>query len=843
MRHDIYERSAFSSTSANGRWERFCVLALLAILGHAVRSDAASWPAQCPTEPGASGGMTGVSDSCNCANVVDCDGDSDVGLVEKGTYNIVVIVGDDQGYCQYGFMHGYCKNTGELCRSNIDCCKADPTTCASDANAVCISNRDPEEGPLRLSDWTCRYRQPPAKRTKSQMCEGVLDHSGDTDGDASAYPFNHSSYPCPHTATETYRKSSLDSYVADPVSMTPNLDRLASNGVVFTRAHVHGNSCKPSRAAMTFGMHHRHMKSASAAPESIAAWVADVGKGHMRILWGKGEVITATQGGYQDGETGNGPATGRYKCKPGSHEAECKQAVDAAETAVARILDDQDPPADIFTDIPPEARRGKNGMDRMFGEVFEQAVGGGTLIESTNVTQEGAGKGACTTLPGTKCNSKWNAPFFLWYAPKQPHKGGAGQSYHDLYDGLGKSARNHFARVSQVDTAAGALEDELRRACVCVKQPGSPPTRKAESLLENTVIFYFADHGFLLPESKRNPSENNHRTVMIISDPRHRDGTLAPRLYEYELASSIDILQTVMDYAKGLDAPPPNFPRLPIVPGGGVKDQRGYQFARDLKPFVNDEKSGLRQVLYGEEASDGIATSDTRPRYLIPRPGNVGICYENGDPVETDEIPFLPGLSFNHVKLCADAGDCGPSRECRKWTGTGADGKRCVNNPGRVCAQSSDCDPSYDPDTQTFNCPSGGKCAFDPQHGSLADFAPDRVQNSWDHGTVPNGGFEARTCAGTNRCVPAVQGDELGLCQPIMLKLEVDGNGANPKAWDLNWDPDQRRDLLDADPDYLGGLKDRLVQCLTDFHALDSNNLWVPPPSSTGCPWPENDPL
>ena len=63
------------------------------------------------------------------------------------------------------------------------------------------------------------------------------------------------------------------------------------------------------------------------------------------------------------------------------------------------------------------------------------------MIASLGVAEDDSNKGQCTAVGG-KCTSKWNAPFFLWYAPKQPHAGGAGHSYRPLYDGFGKNTEH-----------------------------------------------------------------------------------------------------------------------------------------------------------------------------------------------------------------------------------------------------------------------------------------------------------------------------------------------------------------------------------------------------------------
>jgi hypothetical protein len=92
-----------------------------------------------------------------------------------------------------------------------------------------------------------------------------------------------------------------------------------------------------------------------------------------------------------------------------------------------------------------------------------------------------------------------------------------------------------------------------------------------------------------------------------------------------------------------------------------------------------------------------------------------------------------------------------------------------------------------------------------------------------------------------------------------MLKVQSDTSGRVKSAWDLNWDPDQTRDLLKEDSGYLGqihstfpldpgelySLADKMFYCLEDYWFLlppPAANRWVPPSSwreptnSTQCP-------
>lgn len=44
----------------------------------------------------------------------------------------------------------------------------------------------------------------------------------------------------------------------DPAAMTPNLDRLAASGVVFTHAYCQGVVCTPSRTSFMLGRNNAH---------------------------------------------------------------------------------------------------------------------------------------------------------------------------------------------------------------------------------------------------------------------------------------------------------------------------------------------------------------------------------------------------------------------------------------------------------------------------------------------------------------------------------------------------------------------------------------------------------
>lgn len=838
-------------------------LVSLMVLSSAPRRGAAV-PTPTPTPPDyigidyapAGGPYDPVDSTCaEAATDIQCSSAADAaGSVTGDRVNILVIVSDDQGYCQYGFMHGRCRNAPQqLCRSNIDCClDADccdaDHPCSEEDQPVCEAG-SPGDPVLRLSDLSCRYRQPPSPLKKYPACEGVDSEVKNlaSDDPKGAFPFDPKNVPCPHTINEFHveqgflaggrdpgGRDAADFVVKNPVPLTPNLDQLATEGALFTRAHVAGSACKPSRAIMMYGKHHRHLKELDEVkftaevhehPPTLAYWVDHAAPGQFasyryeKILWGKGEVVTENQGGFDRGETSSGPKTGRYKCKDTTPPT-CQQDVLGARLDSA-----------VVDKIPKEAVEGKGSVEDMFDALFE----GGEIVEESPAT-----------VPEATRRSVWKKPFFLWFAPKMPHKGGAGQSYKSMYQGLGKKTQDQFGRVTQLDEVVGAIVDRLKRTCVCRKRSAGP---RLESLYDNTVVIFLSDHGTFLPGAKGNHKENTHRTIMIINDPRHRPGADAADGWNEQLAhfhtdddmpDSIDLLDTVHAYAAGLQSPAPLFPDDPVAaeqegtsPAVTSMSAGGYPLSRNLKAVVesvrtaSDTPSPIRCVQFGEESKQakgnfGADDRGCRNLYMIPRRGRVGLCRDGN-------IPPNPLLEDGHIRVCVEDGDCcvdGEDCESPTYPWKCAKAKRCVNRPDKLCTGEAECRAGLC-DPVTLHCKLGVDF-------SLGDFAPRTG------GEIPAGGYQSKPCTVATEgsdCAP----EGASLCRAPLLKVEAGASGACTNAtdvavvsvWDLDTDPDQRNDL---GKDFLKpGALEKFTSCLGGFFALNADKTWAhgaDPPSA-----------
>jgi hypothetical protein len=815
-----------------GRWWLAGVSAI-AMLHVAVSHSAL--PVKCPltTVDGLA-----ASDADCCQNLPPemllCDEPSENALGGSGDPpNLFVVVADDHAYCQYGFMHGFCDESGAVCRSNVDCPSGE--TCVADH-----SGEDNPSGHLRLSDWSCRYRQPPRR---AKACKGCLDQAvGDFDAKAKGYRFDHTNAPCTDTPSRTAPSPQPGiCEVPNPVPLTPHIDELATTGAVFTRVQMGGNACKPSRATLIFGKHQRHLKEMATDathPPTLANWLLGEDDGGLNpvsayktFLLGKGEVIGGIgldHGGFLDGDNSVGPRAGRYKCHGATDGPACRAAVCAPDDdACEAALVDVNPSGfqeGRFPQLPAVARGSVAGLapsslEAVFALLFDSSHG---VVASTGVTGDG-------TCPDDDCTSEWRAPFLMWYAPKMPHKGGAGGDYIRLYGGHQGKWAKHYARVTQFDQIVGTVVDELRRSCVCV--PNGSGGGEVASLYDRTVVVVVSDHGLFLPSAKFAPTENTHRATMIINPPGDRRTRQDPPLVvEDELVNAIDLFPTLLAYA-GYSTLPPN----PVDPG----DSDVYPFARNLKPVIDGTGSVGREMGWGEDAGQGgtrgVDTSGGRMHYLMVQADNttqrIGMCVS--DTVDSSDESGIWGRGV-HAKPCVENDDC-PNSSCdltTKW-------KRCINNPSLACATDTDCLPNVE------ELCDDGDCRWNETYGSLADMArPDK-----------NGVHQAASadCLTAAECRPRhVVGQTvewaLELCRPVLLRVEAekDSDATNvriERVFDLHWDPDLQRDLRSDKPgqgnaSYLGDkLGPALTDCLREYWTLlGQGDVWKMP-GDPDCPW------
>jgi arylsulfatase A-like enzyme len=100
---------------------------------------------------------------------------------------------------------------------------------------------------------------------------------------------------------------------------TPNIDKLAANGLKFTNAHCAASTCTPSRYAMMMGEYAWRKKGTGILPGD-AAMIIPVGKNNLPTVFKKAGYNTAVVGKWHLGLGNEGGPNWNSEIKPGPNE-------------------------------------------------------------------------------------------------------------------------------------------------------------------------------------------------------------------------------------------------------------------------------------------------------------------------------------------------------------------------------------------------------------------------------------------------------------------------------------------------------------------------------------------
>lgn len=323
---------------------------------------------------------------------------------------------------------------------------------------------------------------------------------------------------------------------------TPNLDKLAKEGILFTRGYVPTALCRPSLMTLATGHYaHKHgITGNDPSPKYAdrnsllykkrrASLIAKIDRfetlpellsergyfSHQSGKWWEGDF---KRGGFTHGMTRGFP-------QPGGRHGD-----DGLEI-------------------------GRKGLDQIKGFVDM------ALAE--------------------------NRPFFLWYAPFLPHTPHTPpKQLLNKYqiEGRPTPIARYYAMCEWFDTTCGDLFDYLEK----------------KGIKDNTLIVYVTDNGWIqnpkgsgyAPRSKQTPYEGGVRTPIIFSWPK----TLKPT-HRDELISSVDLFPTILEVAGACT--PSGLPGLNLLPNLSQntrisrKSIFGEGFAHDIADIDKPEASLL----------------------------------------------------------------------------------------------------------------------------------------------------------------------------------------------------------------------------------------------------------
>ncbi len=346
-----------------------------------------------------------------------------------------------------------------------------------------------------------------------------------------------------------------------PVLKTPNLDRLAKQGVRFTTCLVTNSICTPSRAAILTGQY-SHRNGVYTLQDPL-----DPKRQHVAALLQRAGYQTAIVGKWHLHTDPTGfdywnilPGQGRYKdpilrAKGSKKEIHTGYSSDVIATLTIEWLKKRDRDRPFFAMCHFKAPHRPWDPAPRFEKLYENVKipEPKTLLDDYKNRSRAAANATLKVGENNTVRDLGQAP------PAGLDRDGLRRWAYQLY------MKRYLACVAAVDENVGRLLDFLEQ----------------EGLLEDTIVVYTSDQGFFLGEhgyyDKRFMYEPSLKTPLIVRYPREiKGGTV-----NSAMVLNLDFAPTFLDYA-GLKAPADMQGRSlrPLLQGNTPKDWRTSMYYR-----------------------------------------------------------------------------------------------------------------------------------------------------------------------------------------------------------------------------------------------------------------------
>jgi arylsulfatase A-like enzyme len=316
----------------------------------------------------------------------------------------------------------------------------------------------------------------------------------------------------------------------DTAARTPNLDRLASEGVVFNRAYAQGSVCIPSRTSFLLGLNNRHANADhfKRHPETmtLGRWFRE--HGYQTFSVGKVDHDES----YTDPKAWDIRAPIK-ECKRGAPSKNTLQSFqeDLGQKRATGLRYKTEEKPESLDDWGRTTRALEFiEKERSLQKPFFAVVG----FHAPHDPWE-APKSVHERFDLSRFTLQWPPP--AGASTLQPHALHSEPGY-DMSETRQREGQSHYyASVAFLDQQVGRILDAL----------------KDKGLLEKTVVVFTSDQGFHLgwrgQWHKHTISEQVLRVPLIVRQPQGNQGTLVNGIVEL-----LDLFPTFCDLA-GLPAP------------------------------------------------------------------------------------------------------------------------------------------------------------------------------------------------------------------------------------------------------------------------------------------------
>ncbi len=377
---------------------------------------------------------------------------------------------------------------------------------------------------------------------------------------------------------------------------TPNLDRLAREGLLYTRGYVPDSLCRPSLATMISGLYpHQHGIVGNDPPPSKTAKRA----------------TPLRSGRYRDAE----------------YQQQIEEYLKLHIDKIATLPDRLKP----LGYMSFQSGKWWEGTPSRGG--FDAGMTHGDPSRGARHGDKGLEVGRTTMQPVEDfvANARKSAkPYFLWYAPMLPH------TPHDppadlleKYKPLAptESIAKYWAMCERFDNSIGDL-------LKIIAEKGRP---------NNTLIVFTCDNGWInlpnqsayAPKSKRSPYDGGTRTPIIF----HWPNKIQPQRDDTQLASTIDLVPTVLNLV--------GLPKDAALPGVNLTNkanvaERGPLFGEIFEHDIVEMDNPRSSLLYRW-------VIDGHMKLIVPEQSRVP-----GAPIELYDLASDPTEESNLAEQNAD---------------------------------------------------------------------------------------------------------------------------------------------------------------------------------------------
>lgn len=413
-----------------------------------------------------------------------------------------------------------------------------------------------------------------------------------------------------------------------PDIQTPNIDRLAKRGVLFTNAHCSAPLCNPSRASVMTGLFPTH----SGVHGNMQDWrEAPLIQNHDTLPQYFRKNGYKTMGGGKIYHSNHGGSTGRLHGGHGGRQGFNHPA----------SWDERFPSHDIQIPMPSVMPgQNYNGLD-----IWHWDWGG--IDRSDSQTTDGR----TTDWAIRKLNEDHGMPFFLgvgiyrphgpWYVPKE---------YFDQYPQAQVSLptvkdddvndlpaiaikylnnpNNHHNQIIRNDLYKSAVQAYLANITFADVMVGKVlDALDSSQYADNTIICLWSDHGWHLGEKQRWHKstlwEEATRVPLIISAP----GVSAPNSICNEAVSLIDLYPTITELC--------GLPDQKIVDGVSLVSSLKDPSTERSRPAIT-----ANQGWNESEPHHSVRTNDWR--YILYSDGSEELYNHRMDPNEWENVASYP---------------------------------------------------------------------------------------------------------------------------------------------------------------------------------------------------------